>query len=366
MCRVITDIGQITPEWLNEIMYKNARLTEGQVTDVAVSFKEGNSAYFAYLQLTYSNEVGLAPERLLLKMTKPLDWAREEAKQEVEFYQYIARQSDNLPFFVHCYDAQWHPDTLLSHILLDDLSESHYTPVTAQQAKQGNSVPSEQQLLAMVSCIAGFHAYWWEHQQLGSKLLPWAHWFRNEDTYRELMAKRTSELDYFLAQTTLPPDDLLAYQKCLTELKTSWPQIEQRIDHNRQLTLIHGDNYFSQYLCPHDPSAPTYIIDFGNRCVFLPAMDLVYMMATFWSPAQRLADNRERRLLDHYQNTLLKQGVDNYSHDQLMQDYILSLKLILFSTIWDMVSGASEAYWRRKLYCVTGALKDHCPELFVN
>jgi hypothetical protein len=88
------------------------------------------------------------------------------------------------------------------------------------------------------------------------------------------------------------------------------------------------------------------------------------MSATFWSPQQRREAHREENLLRHYHDVLTANGVCDYTMEDLMNDYRFSIKLLMFSTIWDQVAGSSENYWRRKLFCLTGALKDHCPELF--
>ena len=63
---------------------------------------------------------------------------------------------------------------------------------------------------------------------------------------------------------------------------------------------------------------PTYLIDFDSVSANLPAYDLVYMSATFWTPEQRKEAGREEKLLRRYHNTLQAHGVSGYSWDDLM------------------------------------------------
>lgn len=86
---------------------------------------------------------------------------------------------------------------------------------------------------------------------------------------------------------------------------------------------------------------------------------------TFWTRAQRHENDREMRLLRRYRACLTERGITDYSLDQLLDDYRVSIVYMLFRTIWDQTSGASEAYWRPKLDCVVASYQDHeCDSLF--
>lgn len=92
----------------------------------------------------------------------------------------------------------------------------------------------------------------------------------------------------------------------------------------RAVTLSHGDCYFIQFLCPRQAgSGATYLIDFDSVSTNLPAYDLVYMFATFWTSEQRLAGERETQLLRRYHAGLTTYGVRGYSWSDLQQDYRL-------------------------------------------
>ena len=169
MHEVITNAEQVTPEWLTRILYEKSHLSRSKVVSVQkVNRSQGASTWFAnisFLEVGYSDKAPkLAPKRLFLKISKPslnpadLLWGRKE----VEFYNTIANAMDDPPL-VCCYDAVYAPDTGRSHILLDDLSETHFQP-------QRPLPPSSPDCELVMDCLAKFHAHWWEHPRLGADI----------------------------------------------------------------------------------------------------------------------------------------------------------------------------------------------------
>lgn len=96
-------------------------------------------------------------------------------------------------------------------------------------------------------------------------------------------------------------------------------------------------------------------MDFQDASLNFPAYDLVYLLCTFWTRAQRAA--HEDYLLHHYLEELHRLGVD-YSWQDLCADYRLSLAYMLFDPLWNAVSGSSRSYWFPKLSCLIAAYQD--------
>jgi len=149
-------------------------------------------------------------------------------------------------------------------------------------------------------------------------------------------------------------------ERALADLPALWAdRYLRRFAAGTDLTLVNGDCYLSQFLCPRDGSGqPTYLVDFQEASVHLPAEDLVFMLATFWTRAQRREGEREARLLDRYRARLAERGV-RYPADRLLDDYRVGIVYQLFRTVWDQTCGASERYWRPKLDCVVASFVDH-------
>jgi thiamine kinase-like enzyme len=154
----------------------------------------------------------------------------------------------------------------------------------------------------------------------------------------------------------------------LAGLPSIWERaLAERMSARRQLTVSHGDCYASQFLCPL-PGAPdetVYLIDFQGACGDLPAMDLVFLLAAFWTPEQRRGGRREERMLQVYLDALGRYGVAGYTWDDLVADYRISLAFMIFYPAWDARNGSSREYWEPKLRSLASAADDwQCRELF--
>ncbi|HKP54335.1 MAG TPA: phosphotransferase [Chloroflexia bacterium] len=360
MVEVVTDVKRVTPAWLTSILCREGVLPQGEVEAVQVRSVEGNSSILSYLTLSYSAySPPSAPGRLFLKMPRQIDWALEACALEIEFFHVLWAGPPPPSCIIRCYDAAHDPESGLSHLLLDDLSETHLTTITLPQILAGDTMPSQSQLEQMVDCIAQFHAYWWEHPSLGAGIASSS--FPGEEDYRAWVQRRETEFAGFVCDvgSRFPAGQIELYERALQGLPTLWERyLGPRLETLERLTLIHGDCYFIQFLCAKEGDGPAILVDFQSTSAFLPAQDLAWMFATFWTPEQRRENNREESLLRRYLARLHEHGVANYSWEELMLDYKLSVTLLLFSTIWDQHNGTTDAYWVPKLSCVTGAYVD--------
>lgn len=358
MDTALTSVEQATPAWLTGVLRACGLLPVGQVVAVESRVATTLNSYSYHLALRYAEDApAAAPRRLFLKMSKEPEWGREE----MEFYRFVGDQRADLPMLVPCYDAALAEDGS-SHLLLADLSDTHYTAVTRSQFLAGDTMPAPQHLEQMVDAIAGLHAYWWEHPQLGHGFARIRGWFDGEDAYQQHTARRRREWALFRAQAghLIPAAVGELYETVLAHFPALWDHyLAARVGPRAALTLSHGDCYFIQFLCPADPESDhAYLIDFDSVSANLPAYDLVYMFATFWTPEQRSKDGREEALLRRYHAALQARGVRGYGWSDLLRDYRLCVLYMIFDPVWDQTSGAPEAYWRPKLRCLTGAFQD--------
>ena len=82
-------------------------------------------------------------------------------------------------------------------------------------------------------------------------------------------------------------------------------------------------------------SVVAYLVDFDSVSANFGAYDLVYLMPTFWTRAQRQENDRELRLLERYQQALVARGLSGFSWETLLDDYRLMLTLMIFDPVWD-------------------------------
>ncbi|HZU11943.1 MAG TPA: phosphotransferase [Chloroflexota bacterium] len=363
---IVTD--NLTTDWLTGILRREGVLGQGHVTAIAT---EGNPAFnsaISHLHVTYApGSSSGAPTRLLLKRNVDSEWGYASGKSEVDFYQVARARRDDLPMIVRCYDAAYDPATGDSHLLLLDISASHRPPVTRDDIISLHGVPTQDLLVACVEAIARFHAYWFEHPSPPPAVWEVSRWYGTRQWFDAGVESRRQDWDAFQAGpgADLPAEIRSLYQQAIDGMPALWERCFQgRMGSGRALTIVHGDCYFSQFLCPRDPGGATYVVDWQGARADLPTIDLTHLFATFWTPEQRHEDHRERRMLERYLAELRSAGVTDYDWDMLQYDYRLALIYMIFYPVWDALDGSGRDYWWPKMQCLTSAYRDwDCQEL---
>jgi hypothetical protein len=166
----------------------------------------------------------------------------------------------------------------------------------------------------------------------------------------------------------LPLELQALYEQLFAGLPAVWERyLEPRFHARRHLTLIHGDAYLSNFLCPR-PGAdgPTYLLDWQSPSFDIGGYDLVNLCATFWTSEQRHEDAREERILRRYLQMLQDRGVRGYEWDDLMIDYQLGLIFWVLMPVQDAADGSDTDYWWPKMQCLTTAFREwRCQELLL-
>jgi thiamine kinase-like enzyme len=262
-----------------------------------------------------------------------------------------------------CYAAVYDETSGASYLLLHDLSETHAAPDTReQQISMVDAVPAAAHIEAVVDTLARLHAYWWQHPLLEKGRFEVGYWTSNAERFAMYLQRRKTSWDDLLAQegSWFPGDLRELYEQVFEHLPGYWQRhLASRFRTKTNLTLIHGDAYFSNFLYPKQPGAgPTYLLDWQSPTFDLAGYDLVNLIATFWTPARRQEDGREQKILRRYYAALQTYGVQHYSWEELLTDYKHGLIFWLLMPVQDRYGGAGKSYWWPKMQCLVGAFRD--------
>jgi aminoglycoside phosphotransferase len=310
---IIQSGEQIEPGWLSSALKAKGALEQGEVTQIkcdAESFNKGFVSNIARLMVEYSDDaVGALPRQLFLKMSKPgihVEYLNA-GRHEIEFYQAMARYAHQVPLAA-CYDAQYDAATGESHLIMADLSETHFQ-------RPQPIPPSNRHCEMIVDSLARLHAFWWAHPELGSTL--------GERLSAEQAANSLQRLEGTLPQffdylgDALLPAQRARYEQVLSS--SFMRRRTERLQNLEQVTLIHGDAHTGNLMLPHDTEqGEVVLIDWHLWQIDTAAIDLAFLMALHWNPVRRAA--LEAHLLRHYHAQLNANGVD-YSWEALWRDY---------------------------------------------
>jgi hypothetical protein len=348
---MISSSKQITTEWLESVL-------QSPIARIVMHENPAFNSSVIHLDVTYASATK-HPHHILVKLNREHD-----GQNEVQFYRFT--EGMELPMIPRQLAMDYDPQSGLSFLVLEDLSETHTGSVTREQLKALNGVPAAHHLEMIVDCIAQFHAAFWEHPQLGTipgtTEMRW--WYRDAEFHARHVERRHHEWMKFvdMYKNELPCEWLALGQYALNKLPGLFEsRIQPRLKTKQALTISQGDCYLTQFLVPRKAPGQAYLIDFQDTCLNFPAYDLVYMFATFWTREQRAV--HEESLLWRYQNELRRRGVP-YDWDLLKDDYLLSLSYMLFDAIWNATAGSGREYWMPKLKCLIEAYQDwKCAEL---
>ena len=349
---VITDHHQITSRWLTHTLRDDGALDRGRVSSVNVErWRSKLMSELLRLHVSYSREAPpSAPATLIFKITKPGQAsarARRRGWKENRFYVLVAATMDDPPV-PRCYSAVHDPKQGRSHLLMEDLSESHDRPPhglppTPTQAEQD------------VDCLAAVHGRWWNDPQLVAALA-----LRDERWYQRRIAQTAAIVARFLAEVGdyLPATTRAA----LTEVEAFHPTLLRRHP-SGNLTVAHGDAHCWNFLNPRDPSMGRgYLIDLECWDIEPGTNDLASLMALHWYPDLREA--LERPLLGRYHRGLLASGVEGYAWDDCLTDYRFSVVERVLSPIYQWNRGRPVESWWPNLARIVMAYRDlGCAEL---
>ena len=354
MENVITTPEQVTPKWLTDVLRGSGSLTRGEAISVKIKLtKTLMVSVVSRLEVSYSADApASAPSKLFLKVSRP-NLSRavspELNSREVEFYHTVAPEMDDPPF-IRCHAAAYSSEYDRSHLLLDDLTETHFQPEPPHP-------PSKSYCELAVECMAQLHAHWWEHPQLGKRV---GKLFDEGglNTFVGAVEKNVVRFIDFMG------DELSAERRKIYErLLASKYEIWGRLTCATGLTVTHGDAHWWNLLYPRDADKHRVrLFDWQLWHVDLGARDMAFMLA-LGGYAEREAAS-EGNLMRRYYDNLVARGVRNYAWDDCWKDYRWSAIRNLNVPVIQWSEGRSAELWRSNLERAMLAYEDlACSEL---
>jgi thiamine kinase-like enzyme len=342
-----------SPEHLTAALRKSGALGAARVADVTVtgSFTKLRSLT-RRLHLDYDGSAGDAPASLILKMGH-LDGAGRPGyanRNEIAFYREVAPA---LPVGLvpRCFAAVGATDTSAWHLLLEDLTDTHFI------ATEWPLPPTSEQCADVVQALACVHAAWWDHPRLGDSIGSW----RDPETFDRDLRSLAEQFARFTDRhgEMMPPERRDLYARLLDHA----PRLLARYHSHRNLTVVHGDAHGWNFFLPRpDCGEGVRLLDWEGWSIDTATDDLAYMMAMLWYPDRRR--RMERPLLDRYHAALLAHGVRGYDRSALDDDYRLSVLWLITRPIAQAANNIAPRVWWNNLERIFLAVDDlSCREL---
>lgn len=339
-----------SPEHLTAILRKS--FIDVRVSDVAVESSHPTIlSEITRLRLFYEGGAPGAPRTLILKTGRPdrlgdANW--DAGRQEVAFYNDVAAAKPNQQL-LRCYEASWDAGTRAWHLLLEDLTDTHFIATTWPLP------PTLEQCETIVRARARFHAAWWDDPRLGESVGAW----QDDATMSANLKGFEEKLSRFIDRfgDLLPSERRQLYRRLIdTGLR-----LHTHHRSHRNMTVVQGDSHVWNNFLPRDGD-DVRLFDWDCWRVDVAADDLAYMIALHWYPDRRR--RMEQPLLDCYHDALLERGVIGYDRAALFDDYRLAVLWQATTPIGQAMSNIPPLIWWNNLERIFLAVDDlDCREL---
>jgi Ecdysteroid kinase-like family len=336
--------GVAEPEYLTNVLRRSGTLRDGRVCNVVVeNSKSTVISRIVRLGLFYDSAASGAPDSLILKTGLPeragAKW--NSGRQEVAFYMQVATQM-SAPVVPRCFDAVWDDDTNNWHLLLEDLTTSHFTLASWPMP------PTLEQSERIIAVRARFHAGWWADPRLGVSIGTFV------EPYDPPLRLFAEEFVRFADRVgdRLPAERRSIYERLIEK----GHRLNERYHAHRNMTIIQGDAHVWNVFLPKAGGDDLRLFDWDSWRVDVATDDLAYMMALHWFPDHRR--RYERHLLDRYHAELLTHGVTGYDRYALDDDYRLSVLWQIATPVWQAWNNIPSGIWWPHLERIFMAVDD--------
>lgn len=304
---LITNAEQATQDWLYITLQHGGYLHQIASFSKTVSNPFGST--LVWIKVTYSGNITL-PTAFLLKIEGPDSLAGE---REVQFYtRYASGLANNatVPFF----DAVYDPAQRAYHLLLADISATHYSI-------EREAPPTQAEAERMIDTLAALHAFWWD--KLPTELEAVDAGLLNDQPF-----DFGGFVDFMGERMTAKRRAI--YERILTALPGL---LQKRFEHGQAQTLVHDDAHTWNFMQPRDAQQDRAIlVDWQQWGRSVGPHDVAYMITLFWYPEHR--QNQELSMVKRYHRRLLEAGVSGYTWDDCWQDYRLYTLRNMLVPLW--------------------------------
>jgi len=348
----LDSIDEITPEWLTRVLREEGCLTRGTVSEIQISSHKSNWASNAVLRLSYSADaMGEKPTKLFFKLCNPGSGTFGDS--EIVYYSIVAAEISDPPI-PRCYHSAYLKEQGKYHLLLEDLSDTHAPDIKPTWKLASNTIASMAQL----------HAGWWNHPKLSL-----VGEFPDRSKIEKYVAFAKGGLAPMLDDVgaDLPQEWLALIYKIF---ETHCEKMVERVGDGKDLTFIHGDLNPGNILSPIMAIDRTYLIDRQpfdwSLTIWLGVSDLAYMMVHWWDTEMR--KEWEKPLLENYHQHLFRLGIDDYTFNQLWNDYRLcAMQSLYVPASWCVNpierKEAKELWWSQLKKTMAACVDLKCVEL---
>jgi thiamine kinase-like enzyme len=205
--------------------------------------------------------------------------------------------------------------------------------------------------------LAEIHAAWWDHPDL-ERVAPKR---TREECEQACLRYRDMARTFFEDNKKVVKKE---FKDIFLDFEKRYGLVDQRFLTYRNISLVHRDAHFRNFMYPKDMKGSVRMIDWDSWRIDVPTNDISYYMAIHWYPERRQL--HETRLLERYFDHLLSYGIKDYSQEMFLNDYKISVLSALYLAPVQYKIGLGENIWLPNFERTCLALVDlNCKDAFL-
>ena len=346
---VPSTLDDITPDWLSGVLSASGAMPDGSVSEVALKAEPRLDELRVGIVAEYDGPVPLTLPRfytLRCSLLRPAllqaDWMREETN----FCRLVAPRIHTAlanPPVPMVYGSGYERQSGRGFILNQDVTHTHTT-------LSGPLPPTLAFMRQAVDALAAFHAYWWDHQDLGELCEPPNS--REEESYTGQLVNLMPEFLDAIAEVTP-----ISFRHLLMQAIEDRIALIPRILSGSNWSVRNSAPLASRFAYPlNDQTHGMLLTYWAYWTVSAPAHDLCCLIGCSLPAEQRR--RQETYLVRRYWQGLIAGGVKGYSWRQCWFDYGLYMASVVFTPVWRWISGYPTQAWWPLLLLVLEAYQD--------
>lgn len=259
-------------------------------------------------------------------------------KHEIDFYRHMSRNND-LPI-VKSHDAYIFDDNTNFLLVLDDISSDYCSINEIDRNDMDN-------WLMAAGSLAKLHSFYWNgHNADKLKLIQ-----GDNKSLKEKVQYYQDALTKFLTYATdlYNMEILDVYQSVLEDAIIFENNSINRREHSKNISVINGDSHIYNFMFPKALNRKPLIVDFQFWRMGIPTIDIMNLTRVAFPFMQE--PEYHFKILKHYHASLLEYGITNYSVDECLNDYVLSVAMGAFGPVFNYFDfGLGHEYWGQGVY----------------
>jgi thiamine kinase-like enzyme len=307
-----TRLESITASWLSEVFDADVKFEIESIGD-----GPGFMSDMCFLRL--ESESDSVPARVVAKVNPVFEASNEVAEKYRIFEREASFYRDAAPRTPIRTPGVYFADTRANRgiMLLEDCSRfesrllSNKVPLTVEEA------------CSVAASAARLHARWWSEP---TDTFLWAFTPGKEqwqsffgDCAAGWQNVSQSEVSQLLSDES---------RDLVSRLEQEYASKILRAFPSDRLTLCHLDFHVDNMFFDPGADDPIVLFDWSGANWGRGVFDLCYFLGFVYEPSYRASIEQE--VLDHYFNTLVENGVTDYSHEEMTQDYAYGLVFALW------------------------------------